>query len=132
MAQLAFIVDCPDYPAAFFGGVDFLSVGIETTRLVRMQVPVPDNVALSAVAIDTTVVLDPAVTTDIVAGDSAGDITVTGITTADTLLSVQSVDDSDQTVADLTSEFSITATDTINNTGGTDTSGTHLVVTYRT
>ena len=35
-----------------------------------------------------------------------------------------------QSITDITSEFTITADDTINNTSGTNTSGDTLIVTY--
>lgn len=69
------------------------------------------------------------VTKLIVSGDSAGDITVTGIKSYDSLISVLH-DTASAILVDLTSEFSITADDTINNTDGTDTSGDKLVVRY--
>lgn len=67
------------------------------------------------------------------AGAAAGNVTVTGIATGDKLVSVlrmigAGTDVTD--VSDLTSEFSITAANTINNTGGTATSGSKLVVLY--
>lgn len=69
----------------------------------------------------------------VISGGAAGDHTVTGIATTDTLLSVTyyagaGTDVTD--VADLTSEFSISAADTINNDGGTATTGGKLVVFY--
>lgn len=67
----------------------------------------------------------------IVAGAAAGDITVTGIAVGDILIAVTryigagtAVTD----VSDLTSEFTITAADTINNGGGTNTTGDKLQV----
>ena len=69
----------------------------------------------------------------IIAGGAAGDHTVTGIKTRDTLISVfhAAGAGSDVTdVADLTSEFSISAADTINNTGGTSSAGGKLIVSY--
>ena len=65
-----------------------------------------------------------------VSGGSAGDITVSGITTADALVAVIDVDVDTSTggLTDLTSEFSITADDTINNGGGTATN--NLIVVY--
>lgn len=68
----------------------------------------------------------------IVAGAAAGDVTVTGIKTRDKLISVLHVDftDASETGQDLTSEFSITADDTINNGGGTATTGGFLIVAY--
>ena len=73
-----------------------------------------------------------AVETTIIAGGAAGNHTVTGIKTRDTLVSVLEVDftDASETGADLTSEFTISAADTINNAAGTDTSGGFLIVTY--
>ncbi len=68
----------------------------------------------------------------IIAGGAAGAHTVTGIKTTDTLLAVIEMDftDASETGADLLSEFTISATDTIDNTAGTDTSGGFLLVTY--
>lgn len=66
----------------------------------------------------------------LVAGGAAGNHTVTGIATADTLVMVLHYTTS-ATLADLTSEFTISATNTINNTGGTATTGDQLVVFYQ-
>ena len=68
----------------------------------------------------------------LVAGGSAGDHTVTGITTSDEIAFVGhfSTAASIATLADLTSEFTITAADTINNVGGTDTSSDQLMVIW--
>jgi hypothetical protein len=68
----------------------------------------------------------------IIAGGTAGAHTVTGIKTTDTLVSVLFVDftDASETGSDLTSEFSISAADEIDNTAGTDTTGGFLIVTY--
>jgi hypothetical protein len=76
-------------------------------------------------AIASVMVL-PAPAQTVVAGGAAGDITVTGITTSDRLVSVINLTDG----ADLTSEFSITAADTINNAGGTATTGDDLLVVW--
>lgn len=72
----------------------------------------------------------------VIDGGSAGDHTVTGIATGDTLVSVLELALTEGTpntrtwvASDLTSEFSISA-DTINNTGGTDTTGAILLVAY--
>lgn len=64
-------------------------------------------------------------------GAAAGDVTVTGIATGDKLLAVivlvgAGVDVTD--ITDLTSEFTITAADTINNTGGTSTASNKLLI----
>jgi hypothetical protein len=65
-------------------------------------------------------------------GGSAGDLTLTGITTDDSLLSVSvlefDVDGDAASAGELTSEFSITAADTINNTGGTATTDQIVLV----
>lgn len=79
----------------------------------------------------------------IIAGGSAGNLTLTGIATTDTLIEVVRYDVELDTgtgasgnkvagVTDITSEFTISATNTINNTGGTDTSGDRLEVLYMT
>ena len=70
---------------------------------------------------------------DIVGGATAGDVTVSGITTTDTLIAVVQFEVSGSnvtSVVNLTSEFTITEDDTINNTGGTDTTGDFLQVTW--
>ena len=72
--------------------------------------------------------------TAVVNGGSAGNITVTGIATTDVLEAVLYFPISTGTVtsvSDLASEFSITAANTINNTGGTATTGGKLEVRYR-
>lgn len=68
-----------------------------------------------------------------ISGGAAGDHTVTGITTSDILTHVIYFAGAGSTVTDmidLTSEFSISAADTINNTGGTATTGGKLLVMY--
>lgn len=69
-----------------------------------------------------------ALTIAVINGGAAGALTVTGIKTRDTLVSVVQV--SAGVPADLTSEFSISAADTIDNTGGTATTGDKLIVFY--
>ena len=73
-----------------------------------------------------------AVKQTIIAGGAAGDHTVTGIKARDTLVSVLHADftDASETGDDITSEFTISAADTINNAAGTDSSGGFLVVCY--
>lgn len=63
-------------------------------------------------------------------GAAAGDVTVTGIATTDTLLfvGVFTTKASIATFADLTAEFTITATNTINNAAGTSTANNQLIV----
>ena len=62
-------------------------------------------------------------------GGSAGDHTVPGIATTDTLISV--IHNTAGALVDLTSEFTIGSADTINNDSGTDTSSDDLLVTYQ-
>lgn len=69
-------------------------------------------------------------TTASVAGGAAGDHTVTGITTDDEILEVISENTTSGVSTNLTSEFSITGTNTINNAGGTSTAGAVLFVRY--
>jgi hypothetical protein len=73
----------------------------------------------------------------LIAGGAAGNHTLTGIDLErDRLVSVwyfnlaEGAPNTITGVADLTSEFSITADDTINNTGGTATTGGLLIVQY--
>jgi hypothetical protein len=62
----------------------------------------------------------------IIDGGSAGDHTVTGIAPGDQIVEV--VNGTDDVV--LTGEFTVTAANTINNTGGTATTGDKLYVRY--
>jgi len=80
-----------------------------------------------------------AVKTTVIDGGAAGDHAVTGIAVGDALRSVLKLDFTlvegtpnvrTWSVADLTSQFTVTATDTINNAGGTDTTGAILVVVF--
>ena len=66
----------------------------------------------------------------VVAGAVAGNVTVTGIATEDHLISVVHLDMGGNAETDLTSEFSITAANTINNTGGTATDSDTLIILY--
>ena len=65
----------------------------------------------------------------VIAGAAAGDLTVTGIRflPTDALVMVQRIDAAG---ANLVGEFEITAADTINNAGGTDTTGFLLLVKW--
>lgn len=74
-----------------------------------------------------------------VIGAAAGNITVAGIKTTDKILSVSVADIAltegapntrAWSVADRTSEFTITAADTINNTGGTSTANKLVTILY--
>lgn len=68
----------------------------------------------------------------LVAGGAAGNLTLTGIAVGDELAFVGrfSTAAAISTLTDLTSEFSITATNTINNTSGTATTGDTLMVVW--
>lgn len=68
----------------------------------------------------------------LVAGGAGGAHTLTGINLGDRILFVGhfSTAAAIATLADLTSEFSITAADTIDNTAGTDTTNDQLMVIY--
>ncbi len=65
----------------------------------------------------------------LIAGGAAGNHTVTGIATTDTLVSV--IHNTAGALVDLTSEFTIDSADTIDNVGGTVTTGDDLLVTYQ-
>lgn len=80
-----------------------------------------------------THISDANIKTAYVQGDAAGDLTVPGITTKDTLISVWSLDVGATTpdAEDLTDEFSITDDDTINNSDGTSTDGNIVAVHYQ-
>ena len=80
-----------------------------------------------------------AVRTTVIDGGAAGDHTVTGIAVGDALRAVLKLDFTltegtpntrTWAASDLTGEFSITGANTINNAGGTDTTGAVLVVVY--
>jgi len=71
----------------------------------------------------------------VVAGGAAGDFTITGIAVGDYLSSVvgfllTEAGPNGITILNLTSEFSITAANTINNGGGTSSAAGMLFVTY--
>lgn len=77
-------------------------------------------------AVITGAIARDAIRQTIIAGGAAGAHTVTGIKATDTLVSVLNTTDG----VDLTSEFSISAADEIDNTSGTSTAADDLVVTY--
>ncbi len=76
----------------------------------------------------------PRLRTAVVAGAAAGNVTVTGIRVSDKLSSVIAFQVGAavgiDSVADLTSEFAITASNTINNTGGTASTNGWLQIIY--
>lgn len=122
-----------------------LNMGVLTTLRALITNGVTDIRALvnAAGSITTAMLAAQAVTSAklaggfakhaVVAGGAAGNFTVTGILTTDELNEViyyvgagVAVTD----VSDLTSEFTITASNTINNTGGTASTGGKLLVRY--
>jgi hypothetical protein len=73
---------------------------------------------------------------DAIAGGAAGALVLTGIKATDRLISVLRVN-RDATAAnidvtDVTAEFTISDDDEIDNTGGTNTTGDALIVTWET
>jgi hypothetical protein len=69
----------------------------------------------------------------VVAGGTAGDFTVTGIAVGDQIVAVIRFIGAGVAVTDLsnlTAQFTITGNNTINNTGGTNTTGDKLLVLY--
>ena len=68
----------------------------------------------------------------LISGGAAGNHTVTGILLNDVLVCVWEQNGTSGLLTDLTSEFSITADNTINNTGGTATTGDTLIVEWQT
>jgi len=60
-------------------------------------------------------------------GAAAGNITVTGVLLGDRLITVQRVDVAG---ANLVAEFTVTADNTINNTGGTSTAAGKVLVLW--
>jgi hypothetical protein len=85
----------------------------------------------TAVAMNTLEVPGRRTKQFVVTGAAAGDVTVTGILATDVLVSVLvfTTAASIASLADLTSEFTITGADTINNTSGTSTANNRVVVT---
>lgn len=83
--------------------------------------------------IDQGVALSGILGKGVIDGGSPGDLTVTGIATTNTLFLVLEfafTTGSVTGVVDLTAEFTITGANTINNTGGTDTTGNRLLVLW--
>jgi hypothetical protein len=69
----------------------------------------------------------------LIAGGAAGNFTVTGIKVGDEIdlvLRFVGAGVAVTDVSDITSEFTITATNTINNTAGTNTTGDKLLILY--
>ena len=66
----------------------------------------------------------------IIAGGAAGNHTATGIAVNDALVYVYMQNGTSGLLTDITSEFTITAADTINNAGGTNSTNNFLVVLW--
>lgn len=139
MAHIAFIVSVPRYRQGALGS--YVQIGEQLAQLVAKDVPLADGVRFISMtksdhilqAVTTDSVVNPTAAnlhaSVVVAGGAAGDVTVAGVLSTSVLLSVVGVKDSDQTNHDFTSEFTAAA-GKINNTGGTSSSGYHLVVTW--
>ena len=111
--------------------VDVHVAGIVTTKAggsVARGAPVTSDASGQVVAAGRS-----ALKQTVVDGGAAGDIAVIGIGADDELVSVLAIDatDASEDFSDLTDEFSITAAGTINNAGGTATTGQGLLVTWR-
>ena len=91
---------------------------------------VATSVVLQAVKLPSALSADTYNTLE-VPGGVAGNLTVAGLNAGDTLIAVGGVKTSDQTYVDFSSQFTITANNTINNSGGSATTGYELVVVWR-
>jgi hypothetical protein len=91
---------------------------------------VATNVVIQAVLLPSALSADT-INTFEATGGVAGNITATGVNVGDTLLAVGGVKTSDQSYHDYSAEFSITSTNVINNSGGSNTTGYELVVVWR-
>lgn len=150
VAEHRFVTNAGAYPAAGGrvlgvtpdGGVSGDTVSAIVAGLILVEaggvIAVGDVIASDATGravAQTATQAGAGTVTAAIAGGSAGNHTVTGIATTDTLISVVRLN-RDATAANIdisaiTSEFTITAASTINNAGGTDTTGDTLLITYR-
>ena len=89
-----------------------------------------DSVLLGAKTVLKTHLSGGFVGKAVISGGGAGDHTVTGIALGDQLIYVYEQNGTSGIITDLTSEFSIIKSDTINNTGGTGTASDKLLVLY--
>lgn len=145
MAEVSFVITVPGYAQADAGS--FISVANELARLVALQFPVANvRPAVKTIA-KTNSQFVTALNTDLlnpkaadiktitIAGAAAGSHSgVTGIVAASTIVKVLSVDDTTHAATDATAEYTLVnhlpGTGTIDNTGGTTSSGAHLVVCW--
>ena len=112
------------------GLIEAWAGGVVTSVPCEAGVAIGDELILSDTT-DARLDTKQEVYSTVIAGGSAGDHTVTGINTGDTLVAVLHLDMGGNAETDLTSQFTISAADTINNAAGTDTSSDTLIVTYR-
>ncbi len=153
MAQLAVVIDIPNRKVAGLPAqAGYIQAGEELARLIRLDTGdastrlvsvATSDLQLIPVTVETDTATPSAVPTDkskgktitskrvLIAGGAAGNLTVTGIKTTHKLIAVLKIVDAGQAFSDLTSEFTITAADTINNTSGTSTASSHVVVVYQ-
>jgi hypothetical protein len=130
-------LDAPLLQAAHYNASAFLSAAEEFARLARKQIPaIPENVVLESVEVGSDLTADTVTPgTDDVAGGAAGAHVATGILATSQLVTVWQVtniatDAGPPDVADITEEFTVTDDDEIDNTGGTDTTGSVLIVSW--
>jgi hypothetical protein len=94
------------------------------------------SAARTSLSLGTAALLNlasPFLKVKVLAGGAAGNFTATGVKTTDALISVLRLVGAATTltnITDLTGEFSITATNTINNTSGTATTSDKLLVVW--
>lgn len=133
-------VDVPKYNAAAFGAVgDLIGPAEDFRRQVQAALPAGDGTTLDSVEVADTLgaLTEDTITpgTDSVAGGAAGAHVATGINADSILVAVWQVtnvatDAGPPTVADLTDEFTVSDDDEVDNTAGTDTTGSILIVSW--
>lgn len=150
MAQVAFVISIPKYPAAALG--DFVAQGYQLAQLINKDVPADSVALLTVTKSDKNLVPDVfanitaappsnplgsrsgkiTTTRQSLAGGAAGAHTLgTAVATTDEVVAVFHSDDTTHVVTDKTSEYTITGTTTIDNTGGTSSVGGHIIVVTR-
>lgn len=152
MAEVGFVVQVPGIPASLLGTMIAQSLVLEQDIAQDVAAATPNQVRCIQIAksdsvlviqpVDPTNYTAPAVPSDrtssravkkhsaTIAGATAGDHTVTGITTKNTLIAVVHVDDTTHAGTDKTSEYTISAANTINNTSGTSSASAHIVAVW--
>lgn len=128
-----------EYAASGLTIGDPLYVGATKGRLddaptVGGTIPVAKVISATEIVVTANVVTPgnkPAVKVALINGGSAGAHTVTGITTDDDLIAVFEQDGTSGLLTDLTSEFTVSDVDEIDNTSGTATTSDKLLVIYQ-